>query len=162
MSESAWHLAVDRETAKQLFGRKNLDAVQQFVWGLVQEFSHADADKILEQPPGWLFIENCLRSPSSLVSECSPLTQIFQGGRPLVTADAFSVFFVRPDMVPIIATEMSTAEEGQLRTAFASTNQDGASQPMEPLLDQWKSTRKFFQQAGERCDAVVFTIVGGA
>lgn len=161
MSEFAWHIALDRDTAKQLFGHKEPDALQQFVAGLIEDFSQGSAGKILKQPASWSIIESCLQGQLSVAAENSLLSQVFQGGRPLATSEAFSVTLIRPDMVPIVAQQMSDVTEPTLRNEFAGATDGELTEPVDQLLDEWNSTRDFFQQASERRDAIIFTVMSG-
>lgn len=147
------HLALDRDDAKQLFGRRDPEALAD--WLANDALVRITGEHRLELPD-WPVLHRLL-GDGSMTADAGeyPLNQCFLGGRPLDAGEAMQVRVIRPDTVGHIADALANFPLDKLLADDSLREPAEAGRELQQL-------QTFFQQAFENRAAVVFCCDAGS
>ena len=152
------HLALSREDAKLVFGRREPHTLRELL-----------CDELLSRPAGetrrdcedWERLHRIL-TDGSMSSEAGeyPLNQCFLGGRPLDAGGTSVVNMVRPDSVPHVAAALQdfAAESVSSRLEMLPPDYRGArdEEAAAQVATDIAELAEFFRAAAEQQQAVLF------
>ena len=155
---SGTHLALERDDAKQLFGRRDPEALQD--WLVNDALQRIVGEHRLELSD-WRLIHRLL-GDGSLTRDAGeyPLNQCFLGGRPLDAGDQWQVCVIRPDIVVHLADALANFPFEMVSDKLQALPQDFAGPRDASVADdataQLQRLRDFFQAATQLRAAVIF------
>ena len=156
--KQAFHLALSREDAKQLFGCRDEESLREWIQQFVESDTVWKEQRVVRHVGHWRTLHQCL-SDGSLDPDGGefPLNHVFLGGRKMVNSDSTLVAMIRPDMVPIIADAMASHSREQLQHAFQELVEPvGESAEFEEICNTFDAAQEFFARAAKQQYAAVF------
>jgi hypothetical protein len=158
-----YHIALEREHAKRLFGLKEDQGILQFLEELKASPDMKKSGRLLDSGTAWDPIHRCLTEGElDAAAGDFPLNHAVLGGKQLHQGTDYAAVLIRPDMTRFIADALAEVEEDDFRTKFLALNPQSYKQPLgeKEFTEVWlalQNLKVFFEAATENLEAVVFT-----
>lgn len=163
MSGPGYHIALDRDHAKTLFGIKEDTALRKFLDDLKARPDMKRSGRVLESGKLWDPIHRCLTEGElDPAGGDFPLNHAVLGGKQLHRSADYTAVLIRPDMTRFIADALDELEENDTRKKFFALNKASYQEPIDEkhFMEVWlmlQNLKVFFEAATENMEAVVFT-----
>lgn len=158
-----YHIALDREHAKELFGIKEDAALRKFLEDLRGRAEMKKSGRVLDTGTTWDAIHRCLTEGElDPAGGEFPLNHAILGGKQLYKGTDSTAVLVRPDMTRFIAAALGEFDEEGVRPKFFALAGGSYTQPVDEkhFMQTWRMIQDlqiFFDAAAENLEAVVFT-----
>ena len=162
MSGLGFHILLNREDAKKLFGFREPEQIRDFVRQLSQSQDYRKRGRLLELGATWDTLHRCL-TDGTLDPNAGdpPLNQCFLGGRSLYDREDAIISLVRPDMAPYVAEALGEVKFEDLQKKYYELDAAAYGRPLheKDLEKAWivfQQVRTFYEFASEDLSAVLF------
>ena len=162
MSGPGFHILLNREDSKKLFGIREPEKIRDFCRQLSQSQDYRKRGRILELGISWDTLHRCL-TDGSLDPNAGepPINQCFLGGRSLYDGADAVVSLVRPDMAPYVVEALEEIKFEDLRKKYFALDAAAYGRPLQEkdLEKAWvvfQQVREFYDLAAEDFSAVLF------
>jgi hypothetical protein len=158
-----FHIALEREHAKTLFGLKDDEAIRKFLEELKVRPDMKKSGRVLDLGTLWDPIHRCLTEGElDPAAGDFPLNTAILGGKQLLKGADYAAVLIRPDVTRFIADGLGEVEEDNLRQKFLALKGGSYQQPIDEkhFMEMWlrlQDLKVFFEAAAENMEAVVFT-----
>ena len=155
------HLALDKDEAKQVFGRRTDQEKHRFLSELFESLK--DSHRCCESGDLWNLLHRCLAGGTLQPDGGEyPLNQCVLGGRPLTTSSDQVTLMVRPDLIPHLVERLADVSKDWLREQYERIDPseyelEKSEEEFERVWTCLEAVRDFFGRAALDRRAVVFT-----
>jgi len=159
---SGYHLLLNREDAKKLFGQPNPVATRDFAKQLAQAPEYRKRGRVLELGSTWATLQRCLTDGTlDPTAGEPPLNHCMLGAKSLYQGDDAYVMLIRPDMGPYVAEALGEVKYETLHGNYFKLNPAEYGQPLtekdfERVWVLFQQVRDFFDYAAGELSAVLF------
>jgi len=162
MSGPGFHILLNREDSKKLFGYREPEQIRDFSRQLSRSQDYRKRGRVLELGTTWDTLHRCL-TDGTLDPNAGdpPLNQCFLGGRSMYDREDAIVSLVRPDMAPYVAEALGDIKFEDLRKKYFALDPAAYGHPLheKDLEKAWivfQQVRTFYEFASEDLSAVLF------